>query len=173
MMETAKDQELKEYFSEKLRRARYVLECVEQRRTTILRIVHTVLDYQSGYFLHGEPLKPMTQEDVAQRLELHPSTISRAIRGKYLQYQKTVLLKDLFSGALSKEEGTAAKDVKERLKALIQNEDKKAPLSDSRLEKLLAGEGIVISRRTIAKYREQMGVPDSRMRGYLQGGIQR
>lgn len=167
MMETAEDQELKEYFSEKLKRARYVLECVEQRRATILRIVHAVLDYQSGYFLRGESLKPMTQEDIAQLLEIHPSTVSRAVRGKYLQYQKTVLLKDLFSAPLSREEGTAARDVKDRIMAWIREEDKREPLSDSRLEKLLAEEGIRVSRRTIAKYREQMGVPDSNMRGYL------
>lgn len=167
MMETAQDQELKEYFAEKLKRARYVLECVEQRRTTILRIVYAILDYQKGYFLNGESLKPMTQEDLARILEIHSSTVSRAIRGKYLQYQKTVLLKDLFSGTLSKEEGAAADDVKNRIRTLIREEDKKTPLSDSRLEKLLAEEGITISRRTIAKYREQMGIPDSKMRGYL------
>lgn len=167
MMETAQDPELKEYFAEKLKRARYVLECVEQRRTTILKIVYAVLEHQSGCFLRGEPLKPMTQEDIAQALDIHSSTVSRAIRGKYLQYHKTVLLKDLFSAALSKEEGTAAKDVRGRVRALIESEDKEAPFSDSRLEKLLAEEGITISRRTIAKYREQMGIPDSKMRGYL------
>lgn len=167
MMETAQDQELKEYFAEKLKRARYVLDCVEQRRATVLKIVHAVLEWQSGYFLHGEPLKPMTQEDIAQILDLHSSTVSRAIRGKYLQYQKTVLLKELFSAAVSKEENTSAGSVKERIRALIQKEDKDRPLSDARLEKLLSEEGIRISRRTIAKYREQMGILDSKRRGYL------
>lgn len=167
MMETAKDQELKEYFAEKLKRAGYVLECVEQRRTTILRIVHAILKMQEGYFLRGEALKPMTQEDIAQALDLHSSTVSRAIRGKYLQYQRTVLLKDLFSAPLPQEEGKAAGDVKDRIRALIQEEDKAAPLSDARLEKQLAEEGIRVSRRTIAKYREQMGIPDSKTRGYL------
>lgn len=167
MMETAQDQELKEYFAEKLRRAKYVLECVEQRRTTILRIVYEILERQSGYFLRGEALKPMTQEDIAQALNLHSSTVSRAVRGKYLQYQRSVLLKDLFSGQVSKEESAAPDDVKARIRELIRQEDKKAPYSDSRLEKLLLEGGITVSRRTIAKYREQMGIPDSQMRGYL------
>lgn len=167
MMETAQDQELKEYFAEKLKRARYVLECVEQRRTTILRIVYAILERQEDCFLYGAPLKPMTQEDIAQALQMHSSTVSRAIRGKYLQYRKTVLLKDLFSATVSQEEGAAAADVKERIRALIRNEEKGAPLSDSKLEKLLAAEGIRISRRTVAKYRDQMGIPDSKTRGYL------
>lgn len=167
MMETAHDQELKEYFSEKLKRARYVLECAEQRRTTILRIVYEILERQNGYFLCGEPLKPMTQEEIAQALQIHSSTVSRAIRGKYLQYQRTVLLKDLFSSTVSREELTAAEDVKERIRILIHQEDKEEPFSDFRLEQLLAEEGIQVSRRTIAKYRGQMGIPDSKMRRYL------
>lgn len=168
MMETAQDPELKEYFSEKLRRARYLLDCVEQRRNTILRIVHTILDYQEGYFLRGESLKPMTQEDIARILNIHSSTVSRAVKGKYLQYQRTVLLKDLFSGAVSQEENTAAGDVKDRLRAFIREENRDKPFSDARLEAMLLEEGIKVSRRTIAKYREQMGIPDSKTRGYLQ-----
>lgn len=167
MMEEARDQELKEYFTEKFRRAKYVLECVEQRRTTVLRIVYEILKRQSGYFLRGEALKPMTQEEIAQALEMHSSTVSRAVRGKYLQYQKVVLLKDLFTASVSKEEAAAADDVKDRIRALIEGEDRRDTLSDSRLEKLLAEEEIMVSRRTIAKYREQMGIPDSNMRAYL------
>ena len=144
-----------------------MLECVEQRRTTLLRIVYEILERQSGYFLRGEALKPMAQEEIAQALQIHSSTVSRALRGKYLQYQKTVLLKDLFSAAVSKEEGSSAEDVKSRIRTLVEKEDRENALSDSRLEKLLAEEGITVSRRTIAKYREQMGIPDSQMRGYL------
>ena len=167
MMEEAQDPELKEYFAEKFRRAKHVLECVEQRRTTLLRIVYEILERQSGYFLRGEVLKPMAQEEIAQALQIHSSTVSRALRGKYLQYQKTVLLKDLFSAAVSKEEGSSAEDVKSRIRTLVEKEDRENALSDSRLEKLLAEEEIMVSRRTIAKYREQMGIPDSNMRAYL------
>lgn len=167
MMETAQDQELKEYFAEKLKRARYVMECVEQRRATILKIVYEILERQSGYFLSGAFLKPMMQEEIAQSLGIHSSTVSRAIRGKYLQYQRTVLLKDLFSTAVSREEQTAAEDVKKKIRMLIDQEDKEKPFSDSGLEKLLAKEGIRISRRTIAKYRGQMGIPDSEVRSYI------
>lgn len=167
MMETAQDQELKGYFAEKLKRARYVMECVEQRRATILKIVYEILERQSGYFLSGASLKPMMQEEIAQSLGIHSSTVSRAIRGKYLQYQRTVLLKDLFSTAVSREEQTAAEDVKKKIRMLIDQEDKEKPFSDSGLEKLLAKEGIRISRRTIAKYRGQMGIPDSEVRSYI------
>ncbi|MCI8584640.1 MAG: RNA polymerase factor sigma-54 [Lachnospiraceae bacterium] len=167
MMEEAEDPELKAYFAEKLRRARYVLDCVEQRRNTILKIVHAILEYQSGYFLRREPLKPMTQEEIAEKLHVHSSTVSRAVRGKYLQYQKTVLLKDLFQTAVSKEEQTAPESVKERIRALIEKEEKSSPLSDARLKRLLAEEGITVARRTIAKYREQLGILGSKRRGYL------
>lgn len=97
MMETAQDQELKEYFAEKLSRAKDVLECVEQRRETIQKIVYEILERQSGYFLRGEALKPMTQEEIAQALKISSATVIRAVQGKYLQYQKTVLLQALFS----------------------------------------------------------------------------
>lgn len=167
MMETAQDQELKEYFSEKLRRARHIMECVEQRRTTILKIVYEILERQSGYFLFGEPLKPMMQEEIAKALGIHSSTVSRAIRGKYLQYHRTVLLKDLFSPAVSRKEQAAVEDVKKRIRMLIDQENKEKPFSDSGLEKLLAKEGIRISRRTVAKYRGQMGIPDSEVRSYI------
>ena len=78
-----------------------------------------------------------------------------------------MLLKDLFTASVSKEEAAAADDVKDRIRALIEGEDRRDTLSDSRLEKLLAEEEIMVSRRTIAKYREQMGIPDSNMRAYL------
>lgn len=165
MIGEAGDGELKEYFAEKLKRARYVLDCVEQRRETILKIVYAILDYQSDYFLKNASLKPMTQEDIAGLLHLHASTVSRAVRGKYLQYQRTVLLKDLFCGSVSREETATSEDIKDRIRTLVQKEDKSSPLSDVGLQKRLSEEGISVSRRTVAKYREQMGIPDSRTRG--------
>lgn len=165
MIGEARDGELKEYFAKKLKRARYVLDCVEQRRETILKIVYAILDYQSDYFLKNAPLKPMTQEDIAGLLHLHATTVSRAVRGKYLQYQRTVLLKDLFCGSVSREETATSEDIKDRIRTLVQKEDKGSPLSDAGLQKRLSEEGISVSRRTVAKYREQMGIPDSRTRG--------
>lgn len=165
MIGEAQDGELKAYFAEKLKRARYVLDCVEQRRETILKIVYAILDYQSDYFLKNAPLKPMTQEDIAELLHLHATTVSRAVRGKYLQYQRTVLLNDLFCTSVSKGESVTSEDVKDRIRTLVQKENKDSPLSDAGLQKRLSEEGISVSRRTVAKYREQMGIPDSRMRG--------
>lgn len=101
MMQETKDPELRAYFQQKLERARYVLSCVEQRRSTIIKIVGVILRLQEGYFLHGSGLAPMSMEQVADRAGVHTSTVSRAIKGKYLQYKKVVLLKDLFTASLT------------------------------------------------------------------------
>lgn len=167
MIKTAQDQELKTYFAGKLERARYMLGCIEQRKTTVRRVVETILTYQEEYFLCEGPLKPMTLEYVAHALGMHTSTVSRAIKGKYLQFRKTVLLKDLFSSSLPKETDMVADEIKKKIKVLIEEENKEKPLSDLKLEKLLAQEGLSVSRRTITKYRGQMGIPDSKLRAYL------
>lgn len=169
MMEEAEDSQLKEYFRERLERARFVINCVEQRRQTILHVVEAVLKIQEEYFLNGGALKPMLQEDVAQMAGVHVSTVSRAIKRKYIQYRKTVLLKSLFSSGISDSEGTEAvssQKIKERIRCLIEGEQNR-PYSDQKLAELLEQEGMKISRRAVAKYRIQMGIPDSRQRGLL------
>lgn len=167
MMEKSTDPELTAYFKERLERARFVINCVEQRRKTIIRIVEALLKRQEDYFELKGPLKPMGLEDIAKDLELHPSTISRAVKGKYVQYKKTVPLKSLFTSAVAKSgehEGVSPENIKERIRAAIDGEGEK-PLSDQKLAERLADEGIVISRRAVAKYRIQMNIPDSRQRG--------
>lgn len=169
MMQNASDTELQDYFHKKLERARFIVNCVEQRRTTLIKVVETILEIQDGYFRRQEALRPMSLEDVAKRTGMHLSTISRAIRGKYLQYKKTVLIKDLFSGGLENkgtEEEISVDHIKARLKELITNEDKGKPLSDQQLAECLKKQEITISRRTVAKYRTQMGILDSRQRMY-------
>lgn len=167
MMERTQDAELKKYLRGKLVRARFLVDAVERRRNTIVRIAETILSIQEPYFLHGAPLVPMTLEDVALRIEMHPSTVSRAIRDKYLQYRQTLLVKDLFSAPL-KGTDISTDEVRRMISELVAQENVHKPLSDNSIALLLKERGVRISRRTVAKYREQLGIPDSRQRGYLQ-----
>ena len=116
---------------------------------------------QLGRILHRK------RGDIAADLGIHVSTVSRAVKGKYVQYKKTEPLKSLFTSALSRDgerEGVSSGKIKERIRALIAGEEKK-PLSDQKLAEKLAEEGITVSRRAVAKYRIQMNIPDSRQRG--------
>lgn len=169
MMEQSTDPELTAYFKERLERARFVINCVEQRRKTIIRIVEAILNRQEDYFELKGALRPMGMEDIAEDLGIHVSTVSRAVKGKYVQYKKTVSLKGLFTSSVSKngeQEGISPERIKERIRAMIASEEKK-PLSDQKLVEKLADEGIAISRRAVAKYRIQMNIPDSRQRALL------
>ncbi len=166
MMEESADPELTAYFRERLERARFVIHCVEQRRKTIIRIVEAILKHQEDYFEQKGPLHPMRLDDIAQDLGLHASTVSRAIKGKYVQYKRTESLKALFTSASAKnteQQEISPEYIKEKIRALIAAEGKK-PLSDQKLTEKLADEGITISRRAVAKYRIQMNIPDSRQR---------
>ena len=163
MMETAQDEELKNYFEEKLKRARFIMNAVEQRRRTLEGITEGILKRQAGYFLGKEPLKPMTLEEIAAEREIHKSTVSRAIRDKYiLTPAGCLLIRDLFTTGISAggktREDVSRNTVKSRLKALVDQEDKKHPCSDEQLAKLLEAEGMAISRRTVAKYRMELAI---------------
>lgn len=163
MMETAQDEELKNYFEEKLKRARFIMNAVEQRRRTLEGITEGILKRQAGYFLGKEPLRPMTLEEIAAEREIHKSTVSRAIRDKYiLTPAGCLLIRDLFTTGISAGgktgEDVSRNTVKSRLKALVDQEDKKHPCSDEQLAKLLEAEGMAISRRTVAKYRMELGI---------------
>ena len=167
MMRTASDPELKDYFKNKLERAKLIITSIERRRNTIIRIVEAVLEYQNEYFANGGSLRPMTMEAIAQQLDISTSTVSRAIKNKYIQYRRPLLLRDLFSNAVSDAAETSARLVRSRVSEIIKNEDHAHPLSDDKIAKILKGEGTSISRRTVAKYRQQLGIPDSRLRTYL------
>ena len=128
--------------------------------------MEAILKHQEDYFEQKGPLHPMRLEDIAQDLGLHASTVSRAIKGKYVQYKRTESLKALFTCASAKnteQQEISPEYIKEKIRALIAAEGKK-PLSDQKLTEKLADEGITISRRAVAKYRIQMNIPDSRQR---------
>lgn len=162
MMQEAADQELKEYFQEKLRRVRFLMNAVDQRRETLLKIAGYILKKQDKFFLNQMPLRPMTLEEVAQDVSLNKSTISRAIKGKYIASPRgCTAMRDLFTAGVGCEdgqEGVSRNTAKERLRELVAGEDKAKPLSDEKLVILLREQGIDISRRTVAKYRTEMGI---------------
>lgn len=109
----------------------------------------------------------MTMDSIAQRLGISTSTVSRAIKNKYVQYRRPILLRDLFSNAASENTDASADIVRKRIEELVRDEDRTRPMSDDKIAKTLKEEGLCISRRTVAKYRQQMGIPDSRLRAYL------
>lgn len=167
LMQESQDDSLKAYLEGKLERARFLVNCVEQRRNTIIKIVEAILEVQEEYFKNDKELKPMTMENIARMTDMHVSTVSRAVRDKYIQYKKTILLKNLFVTAAPSQEEVSVDIIKKRIQEMIRGESSSEPLSDQSISHQMQEEGVDISRRTISKYRKQMGIPDSRQRLYL------
>ena len=162
MMKESEEKELVDYFKGKLERVRFLMSSIEQRRQTILAIVNYIIERQKPFLDGKGPLVPMTMKDAAEALGIHPSTVSRAVRGKYVQYPNgSIFMKSLFTTSAGKEEGVSAMGVKQSLKELIEGEDHRKPYSDKELADLLEQRDIHISRRAVAKYREEMGIKGS------------
>ena len=165
MMKEASDPELSAYFRKKLERVRFVMNSIAQRRQTMMQISGQILKLQEEFLSGTGFLKPMTMTDVADQMGIHTSTVSRAIKGKYIQYPGgTVLMKNLFSTSVSAADGdmsVGVMQIKELIKELIRSEDKKKPYSDQKLVELLKEQGIAVSRRAVAKYREELGIRGS------------
>ncbi|WP_139492685.1 RNA polymerase factor sigma-54 [Brevibacillus dissolubilis] len=161
-------EDAQQFIHEKLNAALWIAKSLEQRRLTLMKVTQAIVELQRDFFEHGiHYLKPMTQKEIADRVSLHESTISRATSNKYVQTPRGVFeLKYFFTSALATANGdmTSSESVKKRLKALIDGEDRKRPYSDQKLAELLMEEGIEISRRTVAKYREEMMIPSSAKR---------
>lgn len=162
LMSETQDDQLKEYFRGKARRVKFILQNVEQRRETLLQITRVILEWQNRFFEGNGSLVPMTMSDVARTIGMHTSTVSRAVKGKYIQYPKeTILMKTLFSQGVTSPVGQgeiSAYEIKKMIKEWIQKENRKKPYSDQKLKELLEKEGISISRRAVAKYREEMNI---------------
>ena len=165
LMKSTDEAQVKDYLTGKLRQAKWVVRSVEQRRSTLLRCASCIVDRQEDFFRRGPGhLRPMTLADVAVVLEVHESTVSRAVKDKYLQCAHGVFpLGYFFSRALPAGGGdsVSAEQAKIALKKLIEEENKKKPLSDQKLCDLLMAQGIEISRRTVAKYRDELGIPST------------
>ncbi len=149
--------------------AEQFIKAIEKRKNTIYRVVEKIVEKQKEFLKYGiKYLKPMTLQDIAEELNLHESTISRATTNKYiLTPQGQFELKYFFSAGINTSNGGekfSNRYIKKQIKEMIEKEDPRAPLSDSKIEEKLREMGIEIARRTIAKYREQMGIPPSRKR---------
>ena len=159
-----------EYVKEKVNNAIGLINDIEQRNNTILKLLECIVKKQKAYFENGqEYLKPMTLRDLADEMALHESTVSRAIKDKYILTSRgTVKIKDLFcNGIVSSRvngEDVSTNNIKNKIKQLIQLENKNKPLSDQAICDLLNKEYIDISRRTVAKYREELGIKSSSKR---------
>jgi len=160
--------ETKDFIKEKVRSAVDLLRNIEHRRQTIYRVVECIVRRQREFLDHGvEHLKPMMLKDVAEDIGMHLSTISRVVNRKYAHTPQGVLeLRRFFSEGMLNEEGeeVSTRILKLRIKKMIEDEDTKNPLTDDEIAKVLSKEGVKLSRRTVAKYRDQMNIPGSRER---------
>lgn len=170
-----KDKKLKEtvtFVKQKLDAAKWFIEAIRQRQDTLLRTMDAIISYQYDYFLEGDEsqLKPMILKDIAEKIEMDISTVSRVANSKSVQTEfGTMPLKYFFSESISTDSGedVSSREVKHILKKIIDAEDKKKPLSDDKIEKLLKEKGYNIARRTVAKYREQLNISVARLRKEL------
>ncbi|MED1597134.1 MULTISPECIES: RNA polymerase factor sigma-54 [Bacillus] len=163
------ESEVASYVSEKYQHVQWIMRSLKQRKQTLLQVMEIIMKKQRDFFWQGpEYLKPLSLKEVAEELSVHESTISRATRNKYVQTPHGLFeMKSFFSNAVvtTEDEAVSTKRVKQLMQALVEKENKKKPLSDQKISKLLEEEHeIVISRRTVAKYREQMNIPASSLR---------
>ena len=168
---STRDKETYKFLREKFESAKWFIACIQQRRDTLIKIMQSILERQYQFFEKGPKyLRPMIYKDIAEAINMDISTISRVVNGKYVQSPMGIHeLKYFFSEGLSTDSGeeVSNKHIKERLKEIIDEEDKNKPYSDDKLAELLNTEGIHIARRTVAKYREQLRIPVARLRKEL------
>lgn len=164
-----KDTEVNKFLQEKQGDFQWIQRSLEQRKETLLKVSMKIIEKQRDFFIVGPAhLKPMTMREVAEELEIHESTVSRTVREKYMQTPAgTYELKSFFTSALQTTENdqTSSKQVKTVIENIIKAENKQKPVSDQDIvEMLKEREGMVVSRRTVAKYRDQLGIPSSSKR---------
>ena len=159
---------VKEFIKKKIESANWIIEAIKQRQHTLFRVANRVVEHQQEFFEHGPShLKPLKMQDVADDLEIHVSTVSRAISDKYIQTPRGVLpLKFFFTGSIDKKDGDneSRVTVQERIQEIIAQEDKQNPLSDDDIAVKLKQLGLAIARRTITKYRKALKIASSRQR---------
>ena len=165
------DAESKEFITNKLSAAQWLVQAIEQRRQTMLKVMHFIVDRQREFFEKGvQGLRPLTLREVAEAIGMHESTVSRVTNEKFAQTPRGVLpLKFFFSSALKSTDGedVSARGIRATIERLVAEEDPKNPLTDQALVELLERDGVQIARRTVAKYRDQLSVLPARMRKRL------
>jgi RNA polymerase sigma-54 factor len=157
------------FVKQKLDSAKWFIDAIKQRQQTLLKTMQAIVEFQYEFFSEGDEskLKPMILKDVAEKIGMDISTVSRVANSKYVQTEFGVFpLKYFFSEGIATETGedASSREVKAKLKEFVDKENKKKPLSDDKLEKMLNDAGYRIARRTVAKYREQLGIPVARLR---------
>lgn len=161
--QNTKDDAIRKYLSKHMKQAELLIDSLEKRNRTLLSIVDCIVNAQREYFISQSQLQPLTMRDIAETIGIHESTISRSIANKYMDYnQKLIPLKFFFVSKL--ESGESSNEVQLRIKEMIDQEDKKKPLSDAKIADLLGEQDIQISRRTVAKYRDQLNIPSTSKR---------
>jgi RNA polymerase sigma-54 factor len=164
----------KEYIQEKLRSALWLIKSIQQRQRTIYRVTESIFKFQRGFLDHGlSGLKPLILREVAEDVQMHESTVSRVTTNKYVHTPRGIFeLKFFFNGSLpgADGEGVASESVKEKIRQFIAREDHRRPLSDQEITEMLLREKIHIARRTVAKYREILGILPSSKRKHLDLG---
>ncbi|MDO4719080.1 MAG: RNA polymerase factor sigma-54 [Peptostreptococcaceae bacterium] len=165
LLQESEVKEARDYIKERLNRSLFLIRSVEQRKNTILRVAEEIVEMQRDFLLLGKGhLKSMVLRDIAEKTGFHESTISRAVNGKYMLTPMGLFeFRFFFTSGVSGGDGemVSNRNIKERIRALIEEEDKKRPLSDQKICNILCSEGINISRRTVAKYREEEGILSS------------
>ncbi|NRT77741.1 RNA polymerase factor sigma-54 [Clostridium beijerinckii] len=165
------DSETNTYVKEKINQALFLIKSIEQRKNTLYKVLECVVEKQNDFFKFGRQyIKPLTLKEVAEIINLHESTVSRAIKDKYvLTSYGTVKIKDLFASGLSSNnnEDMATSKIKNEIKKIIEEENKSKPLSDQLISSMLVEKNMNISRRTVAKYREELGIKSSSARKRL------
>ncbi|WP_340075208.1 RNA polymerase factor sigma-54 [Leptobacterium sp. I13] len=161
-----------QFIKQKLDAAKWFIDAIKQRQQTLYITMNAIMHYQSDYFLTGDErkLKPMILKDIADEIDMDVSTVSRVANSKYVDTPYgTKLIKDFFSEAMKNEQGedVSTREIKKILEMVIEEEDKKKPLTDDKLATILKEKGYPIARRTIAKYREQLDIPVARLRKKL------
>jgi RNA polymerase sigma-54 factor len=160
--------EQREFLRKSLSNANWLIDAINQRRTTLLRVINAVVQAQREFLDSGpQSLRPLPMTQVADQLGIHVATVSRAVSGKHLQTPRGIVpLRKMFSGGTQREGGDdmSWEAIRAALQDVVDNEDKSKPLSDEKLVAALKEKGIEIARRTVAKYRNQMNIPSARMR---------
>lgn len=161
------DEESRSFIKKKVEDAKFFRQSIMQRRETMTKVMETIVDIQGEFFKTGAGLRPMILKDVADRILMDISTVSRVVNSKYVQTEFGVYsLKHFFSEGIETDTGedASSKEVKIKLKEIIDNEDGKKPLSDDKIAEMLQDKGLTIARRTVTKYREAMNIPVARLR---------
>ena len=163
--------ETRAYVKDKFRSALWLIKSVDQRQKTIQKVATSIINFQREFLDHGiEYLRPLVLRDVANDIGMHESTVSRVVNNKYMHTPQGVFeMKYFFHSGISSSYGESVSSVtiKQRIRKIIENEDPRKPLSDSKIVSILQKEGLMLARRTIAKYREELKIPTSNQRKVL------